>query len=686
MISSRRFWTGFALLVILIAAVYSNTLKASWQLDDRGNITNCKNLHISKLSIDSLWQSIHFNGSIHRPISRLSLALNYYAGGLNVTGYHLVNISIHFFTAFFLFLSVILLFQTPNLAGHYTNSQYFIALLAAVFWALNPVQIQAVTYIVQRMASLATLFTIISIFFYLKARLTPEVWKKVCFFSGSTAAFLFGLGSKENAAMLPINLILIEFVFFQYSNSRMTRKNFWVISAIAFLTVLLAGLVFLKLNRGDLFWFLDYGRRYFTLPERILTEPRIIIFYLSLLFYPVPTRLSLEHIPQISISLFAPWTTIAAIILIILLIYIAFYYVRRVPFLSFAILFFFLNHVIESTILPLELVFEHRNYLPSLFLFVPVAAGLKWLIDRYRYQNLYMYYLLTGFVVMLIIGLGTGTYVRNMAWKTEKILMEDAIQKEPKAGRAYHNLAFGYYEKIGNFDKAKQLYKKANKLPHHSRDSAPQPLFNLGSIHEKQNEFQKTLEYWKRALEIYPEHQKIRFSLARFYAKKMNMPKKAEACLRPLLIEHPDKAKALNLKGYIFMKQGKTEKALKCFKKCYELNTAWKNLFVNTGKAHALLHNFSLAELYFKQAYSKTQRDINLVFWLIHTALAKENRTDLERFTKLVTEKANIDKIRAGLQTLKERGIMPEKNQQTIRELLTDQLKEQAKLVFQPEK
>ena len=297
-----------------------------------------------------------------------------------------------------------------------------------------------------------------------------------------------------------------------------------------------------------------------------------------------------------------------------------------------------------------------------------------------------MYFILIGFVVMLVIGLGTGTYVRNMAWKTEKILMEDIIQKEPKAGRAYHNLAFGYYERIGNFDKAKQLYKKANKLPHHSRDSAPQPLFNLGSIHEKQNEFQKTLEYWKRALEIYPEHQKIRFSLARFYAKKMNMPKKAEACLQPLLSEHPNKAKALNLKGYILLAQEKPEKSLNYFKRCFQQKAASKNLFANMGKAHALLNNYSLAEFFFKQAYSKSQRDINLVLWLIHTALATQDKSDLERFTELVTEKAHMAKIQSGLETLKNRDLMPEKSQKKIKDLLADRFQKQANLAFQQEK
>ena len=683
MITKRRIWTAIALLAILIFAGYSNTLKASWQLDDRPNITRNKNIQIQDFSVDSLWQSMLSRGSVNRPVSRLSLALNYYVGGLNVTGYHLVNISIHVLTTVFLFLTILKLFHTPNLRDRYAGSEQFIALLAAAFWALNPVQIQAVTYIVQRMASMAALFTIISIFFYLKARLTPGIKKKICYFSGCAAAFLLGLGSKENAAMLPISLLLIEFVFFQDFESLRAKKKFLISGAIACLAVFVAGFVFLKFNRGELFWFLDYDRRFFSLQERILTEPRIVVFYLTLLFYPVPTRLSLEHIPQLSTSLFDPWTTIAAIVSILLLIGVAFYYARKLPLLSFAILFFFLNHVIESTILPLELVFEHRNYLPSLFLFLPVAAGLKLLIDKYQHQSSFMYFILTGFVVMLVIGLGSSTYIRNMAWKTEKKLMEDTIKKEPQSARGYHNLAYGYYEKIGDQEKLISLYKKANKLKQHSRDAAPMSLYNLGNIYYGRNEFQKTAQYWKQALEIFPEHEKIRFHLAEVFAKKLHKLRKAEEYLQPLLLEHPDKTKVLNLMGYILLAQEKPEKSLAYYKKCFQKQAASKGLFTNTGKAHALLSNYSLAELFFKQAYSKSQRDINLVLWLICIALEKKDNSDLERFVKLVTEKAHMAKIQSGLKTLKERGLMPEEGRKKIKNLLAGRFQKQANLVFQ---
>ena len=133
-----------------------------------------------------------------------------------------------------------------------------------------------------------------------------------------------------------------------------------------------------------------------------MTEPRVLCIYLSQLFYPVPTRLSIEHDIIYSTSLIRPWTTLPAILGVFFLIGLAGRQMRRRPMLSFAILFFFLNHAVESSVLPLELIFEHRNYLPSMFLFVPVAIGLQRVLDFYRAKQSVLYPVLIAFIVLLV--------------------------------------------------------------------------------------------------------------------------------------------------------------------------------------------------------------------------------------------------------------------------------------------
>src|SRR5690606_32282116 len=114
---------------------------------------------------------------------------------------------------------------------------------------------------------------------------------------------------------------------------------------------------------------------------------RGLLLYVSLLLYPIPSRLMLLHGVDISRSIIDPWTTLGAIVAIILCLLFAAAKARKYPLLTFAILFFFLNHLVEGTVIPLELVFEHRNFIPSMFVFVPVAYGMARCLDYFSYRK-----------------------------------------------------------------------------------------------------------------------------------------------------------------------------------------------------------------------------------------------------------------------------------------------------------
>jgi hypothetical protein len=374
-------WRIFILFFLLCLVCYSNTFNVPFHFDDFHNITNNSRLHLDNLYPETIYDAAFENKGgnrrLYRPVSNLSIAVNWYLGQSNVIGYHFFNISIHILTAFFLYLTCVNLLKTPNLCRQYNENSYFIAVLAACLWALNPIQTQAVTYIVQRMASMAAMFYIMGIFCYLKARL-GDCWKKRLLWSaGVVIVFLLAVGSKENAIMFPMSLLLVEIVFFQNMANQEIRKKMLLIGSLVLVIVFVAG-VWLFLSSEFINHILSgYERRTFTFTERVLTQPRIVAFYLSQIFYPIADRLSLDHDIVVSTGLFSPWTTFAAIVLIVGLISIAIWQIKKRPLLAFAILFFFLNHIIESSVIALELIFEHRNYLPSLFLFLPIAAGLK---------------------------------------------------------------------------------------------------------------------------------------------------------------------------------------------------------------------------------------------------------------------------------------------------------------------
>jgi len=659
---SRRV-QGFFLLFVLVALIYSNTFNASWHLDDLSSIKDVAEIHIEDLRPETLWQTVYHNGKISRPFARLSFALNWYFGKASVTGYHVVNIAIHLLTAFFLFLAIRELFKTPNISGNYNGSEYFIALLAAVFWAANAVQTQAVSYIVQRMASMVALFYLVSLYLFIKARLADEKRKRAWLFSACIASFLIALGTKENAVMLPASLVLIEVIFFRDIGKPQIRRKIIITGCVA---VVLVFLLASFIQKGNFFSFLDYSNRFFSLSERMLTEPRIVVFYLSQLFYPVPTRLCIEHYFPLSTSLLHPWTTLPAIGLIAALIVLSFFQLRKRPLLSFAIFFFFLNHIVESTIIPLELVFEHRNYLPSLFLFVPVAAGIKSLIDSYRSRQSFMYYIFVSFIILLMGGIGFGTYVRNMAWKTEKMLWQDAKEKAPQHARPYHNLAFSYYEKIGEHDKAVELYKQANGLWLHSKNEAPLPANNIASIYFEKGNWKKSVEYWEKALDIRKEAARLRYRLALVYAKKLGHLQKALIQLDFILSKNPNYKEALGLKGFVFLKQHQPKKALACFKRCLELDPYCREVLRNSAVAFYLLGDYARAEMYLKYLRPHFKKDISTLIYLVALNLKTDDITEAGQYTGFILKFEKEDNLINSLKFIEKHKLMPENDQKML--------------------
>jgi tetratricopeptide (TPR) repeat protein/fumarate reductase subunit D len=517
----RHVLFAFITLGIIVFMIYSNSFNCSWHFDDEHTITDNPNIHMKDLSWDSLKRAFHSDQNhpqrIYRPVSCLSFALNYYLGGLDVSGYHLVNISIHFITAVFLFLFIYQTLNLPLLRDRYAEKAYFIALFSTVLWAINPVQGQAVTYIVQRMASMAGMFYIMSMYLYLKARTAENNLSRFIFYFLGISAFLLGLGSKENAVMVPFSLALFEVFLLQetpWLNIRKHIKTYLIIIAL----FLIAGLLYVCLKDINIFEHLlaGYRDRPFTLVQRLLTETRIIIFYISLLLYPVSTRLNIAHDTDISTSLFTPITTVISLLLITGIIVLALYKSKKYPLVAFSICFFFLNHIVESSFLPLELIYEHRNYIPSMFFFLPLVMGFSAIIDYYGARKA-MQYILLAFIVLYLVGLGHSTFIRNFTWKHPKSLWIDAIEKAPGLARSHHNLG-RYYHDNGYRVEALSEYQKAlaGRLAHR-KSIYFYTYYNLGKLFSDQKDYVKAEFYYRKALEINPKFPAIYINLASIY-------------------------------------------------------------------------------------------------------------------------------------------------------------------------
>jgi len=632
--------TALILLFLMIVLIYWNSFDAAWHLDDRPNILNNRGLHITNLQPGSLirtfFTSPESGGTItnrlYRPIPCLTFAINWYFGKEQVFGYHVVNILVHILTAYLLFLTILNILKSPNLMKHYRGQENFIAFLAAVLWAINPVQVQAVTYIVQRMASMAAMFYIMGIYFYVKTRLSQYPLKRILLLFSCALSFIFALGSKQNTVTLPFVLLLIEIICFQDLSSQGVRRVFWGGSiAGGMLLVFLGAWLFVP---GNPFLIMEgFQSRPFSLYERLLTEPRIVLFYLSLIFYPLPHRLSIEHDIIVSTSLFEPWTTLPAIVFHLLLISIGLSQIKKRPLLALAILFFYLNHVIESTIIPLELIFEHRNYLPSLFLFLPVAAGFKKLMDSYAKKSQSFRSVLACLSVLIIIGIGAGTYIRNMAWATEKALWEDAMHKAPNSHRPLHNLAWAYYTKIGQYDKAIDLYKKSLNLRANNNSANPIALSNLALLYVQKKNYQKAFELWQNALERLPGNDVIRhrYVIGLIEMKNWNA---ALDNLNQLMTRHPAHFDYNYLKGYVLLNQNQYDAALQYFEQCLNLVSENQQALLGAGICNNLMGHYERAEAIFSRVLKFAPDDDLTLLWLVETNLSVDDKPDVDRYLK----------------------------------------------------
>ncbi|RLC19023.1 MAG: hypothetical protein DRI24_01335 [Deltaproteobacteria bacterium] len=653
---------AFVLLVLLILATYSNTFHAAWQFDDKPNIVENTRLHLTDLSPASLWNTFFAKAgkdSFYRPLPSLSLALNWYAGQADTFGYHLVNLTIHILTAFMLFLAGRKLLQTPRLKNRYNKEDvYFISLLSAVLWAINPIQIQAVTYIVQRMAAMAAMFYILGIYFYIAGRQANHGKTQVLFYMACFFSFVCALMSKENAAMMPISLLLIEIIFYtDLATLKRMRKYLPMLMGAVFVLISL-GIVLYKTNVLD-FLFSGFASRPFTLWERLLSEPRILLFYISQIFYPLPARLSITHDIIVSTSLLSPWTTMPAILIVLLLMGIAVSQVKKRPLLAFSILFFFINHLVESTILPLELIFEHRNYLPSFFIFLPFAAALKYLIDFYRTKNRSLYVILATFMMLVIIGLGCFTYIRNRDWRTEATLWQDAMKKSPLDARPISNLAiqlaWGENPTPLQYDVALAMFKKAMSL-NTARDFLVSDIINnIGVIYYHRGEYQKAIDTYKQGLEIDPGFLKMHYDLINAYIMLGQWEEGTVEADR-LIANKKNylKPEYFNIKGFILLWQNQPENALVYFRKTLEMEPNNQAVLLNAGVALSLMGEWADAEEILIKVTKNVTGDLRPVYALIENSVRAGDMQNAEKYTEKMFAEFAIQTIMDGFELFSE--------------------------------
>ena len=622
---SPKYLFTFITLFIILISIYSNSFYGEWHFDDFNNIADNPYVHMKSFSWPEIKHCIYGleQARPSRPLSYLSFALNYHFHGTDVFGYHVVNFIIHYLASVFLFLFIYNTLKLPRLKDQYENIAYPMALLATFFWAINPLWVTSVTYIVQRMASMAGLFYIMSMYFYLKARTNSKFKYSFILFTISLLSGLASVLTKENAAILPVSILLFD-LFLIEGITRQSVLKYAKIMLLPVFVILIASFIYVDFSNI----LNEYKIRDFTMIERLLTQPRVILFYLSLLFYPIGSRLTFLYDINVSRSLFQPWTTIPSIFLIFFTIGFAFYIARKRPLISFCIIFYFLNHIIEGSIFNLELIYEHRNYLPSMLLFVPLAEFIIYIIDYFSYKIIFQFIVALG-VVIILFGEGDITYNRNKIVSEDFLLWFDNIDKSPGLSRPHANMGRIYFI-YNKKEKALQEYKKAMILNNFgNKDILAIQQCNMGMLYFEMRQDDLAMDCFRKSSEILPEYIQTNIHMAKIKLRH-NKVKEARQIVEDKLKKYRSDPAVMELYGLILLKDGQINASQSFARKLLAKDADSLTALAIMAETCRLKNNYTCAISYWKS--------VRLLF--PQNALA--NLALIELYTKINnTEKLN---------------------------------------------
>jgi len=455
-----------------------------------------------------------------------------------------------------------------------------------LLWLANPVQTQSITYIVQRFTSLAAMFCLLSFLFYLNGRLTAI--KKRRWFAGAVLAWFLALGCKENTAILPFLIFLYEWYFFQDLSKQWIKRQWLFFLAILVVFGIIA-LWYLGTDPWEKLNSLrDFSEGRFTMRQRLLTQARVVIYYLSLIFLPHPSRLNLDYDFPLSQSLINPLTTLLSLAGVLGLIILAVVLAKKQRLISFCIVWFLGNLVIESSIIPLAIIFEHRIYLPSM---------LVWLIPIvFLYRSVQPKWLIAPVGCTLIILYAYWTFERNNVWRDSLTLWTDCVMKSPKKARPYSNLGVAQ-KKLNMTDDALQNFRKALTLDPDYSDAHQ----NLGVMLAEQNMTNEAIKHYRKALGLKPSDKESRNNLGVELLKKNRTDETIQHFRIALKIEPSYASAHFNL-GVALAKQGRLNEAIGHYGYAIKMNPDDPHAHVKLGDALLMIGKPDQAITNFKTA------------------------------------------------------------------------------------
>ncbi|MBF0316597.1 MAG: tetratricopeptide repeat protein [Nitrospirae bacterium] len=547
-----------------------------------------------------------------RYVGYLSFALNFKLNGLNVTGYHVFNLIVHISNAILLYLFVVLIFKTPFFAKYdfmhsnvlgIANAPRLQALAVALLFVCHPVQTQAVTYIVQRFASLATFFYLAAIVMYIKSRLVKSYAAKISIFAIALSMAILAMKTKEISFTLPVVITVFEFMFLDGSSKQRTIYLIPLLLTMSIIPIALIG------ENNSLMQLRDIDKAISIASSQdisrwdyLFTQFRVIVTYTRLLILPVNQNIDYDY--PIYRSFFDPsvllsFVFISSIIAGALLLYRLSkksenHYNPYLRLISFAVLWFFVTLSVESSVVPIaDVIFEHRLYLPSVGAFIAMITTTTLVLNSVTIRRPELKKFILPLALLTLTVLTIATYSRNSVWQNNFTLWSDAARKSPSKPRPNLQLA-ELYTDMGYIDDAIRQYHKTISLKPDYADaymSISRLYAYLGRYEEAVSQARLGINYYK---DTYRRYYKIgeasisfedyfaiiHFSLGNTFVGWGRMDAALNEYLTAIELK-PDYAQAYVSAGNVYATKGNYDEAVKKYQTALEIRPGFTDALQN---------------------------------------------------------------------------------------------------------
>jgi Flp pilus assembly protein TadD len=576
-----------------------------------------------------------------RALPDMTFTLNYHWHGKELFGYHVVNVAFHVATSWVVFLLTRAL--TLQVWGMNQKREAILAgFFAGLIFVSHPLQTQAVSYIVQRMAVMAAFFYFNALWLYVVFRQSGKKGYAVL----SVMATVAAMHCKEHTFTLPLAIALIEWMFFSRRLSvfrqRMVSLTPWLVTLLIIPVYMLYVPNVLLEGNGwgkipGLLTLEALGERTMETStisrhDYLLTQFRVVVTYIRLLFLPYGQNLDYDF--SLSHSLW-DWATAGAFLFLLAVVGTAWSVRRRWPLFAFGVFFFFLALSVESGLIPIrDVIFEHRLYLPMWGFTLVMVELFAWGWGKVRgvmnEDAFFLRHAWWGCAVALVVVFGWLTVMRNALWADDVKLWEDVAAKSPNKSRPYNNLGRGY-ARVGNMEKAIWAYEQeaqfnpksvsaynnlgalyarrgrsddAREALYHALDLNPghaSSLNNLGNIYLKEGRFAQAQESYERGLVTEPRSATIMGNLAEAHVRQQHFAE-AEHWLKQALALDSRHTGWRNTLGAIYIEQGRYDEAIREYEALLEIDPNYRNAYNNLAFIYTTLGKHEEAQAVLERA------------------------------------------------------------------------------------